>query len=172
MTQKALKSIKPKEIKIAVFDIETYKWINPYAVGFYDGKDYYQFTGKTCISDFLRFIIRHKYRSYTIFAHNGGMFDFNFILEILKKWKYDINMIFQGSRCLQIKVYQEKQGKLTNRESWNSIKFSDSYALLGFSLDKLTKDFNVEHKKLNFMNETKIKNDYEYLYQLYKQKDK
>ena len=38
MTQKALKSIKPKEIKIAVFDIETYKWINPYAVGFYDGK--------------------------------------------------------------------------------------------------------------------------------------
>lgn len=164
------------QIKIAVFDIETHKWINPYSVTFYDGEIYKVFTGQTCISNFLREVIRHKYRAFTIFAHNGGRFDFNFIMETLKKWQYDIKIIFQGSRCLQIKVFHQKEGKLEKRNGRNATTFSDSYALLKFSLAKLTKDFNVEHKKINFTKDIDIKklgfkDEYEYLYYLYKQKD-
>lgn len=167
---RTFRPIVNQQIKIAVFDIETYKWIYPYSVAFYDGHTYKKFTGQTCVSDFLREIIRHKYRAFTIFAHNGGRFDFNFLIETLKKWNYDIKMIFQGSRCLQIKVFHQKEGKTKERKSRNATKFSDSYSLLKFSLDKLTKDFNVKHKKLNFMTDGK-KNDYEYLYELYKKKD-
>jgi len=169
---KRLSNIKGKDLKIAVFDIETHNWINPYAVGFYDGETYTQFLGKTCISDFLRFVLRYKYRAYSIFAHNGGRFDFNFLMEVLKTWKYDINLIFQGSRCLQIKVYNQKEGEIHNRKARNNIKFCDSVALLRFSLDDLTKNFNVVHKKLNFMDKQENERDYEYLYGLYKENDK
>jgi hypothetical protein len=169
---KKFNSIKGKPLKFAVFDIETYKWINPYAVGFYDGEKYKIFCGKTCIYDFIKNVITHKYRTYTIFAHYGGKFDFNFIAEVIKTLDYDFKMIFQGSSCLQIKVYHHKEGKTEGRKIRDKTNFNDSYALLKFSLDKLTKNFDVEHKKLNFMKDKKTKNDYEYLYELYKQNDK
>lgn len=54
------------------------------------------------------------------------------------------------------------------RKAYNNIKLIDSYALLKSSLDKLTKDFDVPHKKLNFMDKPNTKNDYEYLYHLFK----
>lgn len=171
MKVKRFRTLKPQSIKFAVFDVESYKWVNPYAVGFCDGETYTQFTGKNCIADFLRNVIRKKYRAYTVFAHNGGKFDFNFLLEVLKYWNYDINMIFQGSRCILLKVYHQKEGKTTNRESRNATRFCDSYALLLSSLDNLTKHFNVKHKKLNFMDKPTDKKDFEYLYQLYKKGD-
>jgi len=162
--------LKPK-LKIATFDIETKNWVYPYCLSFYDGENIKMFTGNSCITDFLNFVITKKYRAYSIFAHNGGKFDFNFIIEHLKKMKYDIHFIFQGSRCILLKIYEQKEGKLHNRKACNNIKFYDSYALLRFSLDKLTKSFNVSNKKLNFMGNNE-KNDYDYLYKLYKNKDK
>lgn len=189
---KKLNPIKGKPLKFAVFDIETYKWINPYALGFYDGEKYKLFTGKKCVYDFVKFIITHKYRAFTVFAHFGGRFDFNFLGEVLKIFDYDFKMIFQGSSCLQIKVYHHKEGKLQDRKIRDKTNFNDSYALLRFSLDKLTKNFNVNHQKINFMpkidteeyhdfiesNKEKdifekdkktLKNDYDYLYEvLYK----
>ncbi|MCJ7572341.1 MAG: DNA polymerase [Candidatus Thermoplasmatota archaeon] len=170
---KKLNSIKGKPLKFAVFDIETYKWINPYALGFYDGETYRIFTGKNCVYDFVRFVITHKYRAYTIFAHFGGKFDFNFIAETIKSLDYDFKMIFQGSSCLQIKVYHHKEGKTEGRDIRDKTCFNDSYALLKFSLDKLTKNFNVEHQKINFMPDGKKDNDYDYLYEkLFKNDDK
>lgn len=171
MNVKKFRTLKPKTLKFAVFDIETYKWINPYAVGFYDGETYTEFKGKKCIIDFLKNVIRKKYRAYTIFAHNGGRFDFNFLMEVLKHWGYDINMVFQGSRCILLKVYHQKEGKTSDRQARNATRFCDSYALLLSSLDNLTKHFNVKHKKLNFMDKPTDKKDFEYLYKLYKKGD-
>lgn len=168
---KSFNPIKGKELKFAVFDIETKNWIYPYAVGFYDGLDFKYFLGKNCVFNFIKSIITHKYRGYTIFAHNGGKFDFNFLVEILKNLDLDFKMIFQGSRCLNIKVYHHKEGKIEKRNHRNKTSFNDSYALLKFSLDDLTKNFNVIHKKINFMNNNK-KRDYEFLYELYKNNDK
>lgn len=172
MSYKTFKQTKGKEhIKFAVFDIETYKWVNPYAVGFYDGESYKIFKGKDCVLKFLKESIRHKYRAYHIYAHNGGKFDFNFLLNEIRYLDYPFKLICQGGRIIQMKVYQNKHQE-ENKESWNNTKFVDSFPLLKSSLDKLTKDFNVEHKKLNFMDKPSDKKDFEYLYELYKKGDK
>lgn len=161
-----------KNNKFAVFDIETRNWIYPYAVGFYDGETYTQFLGKHCISDFVNHVLRKKYRGYIIYAHNGGRFDFNFLLDFIKDKHYEFDLVFQGSRCLMIKVWTYlKKDEQGNTQHSDVIRFSDSYALLKFSLDKLTTDFNVTHKKINFMEVQGNKKDFEYLYELYKKKD-
>jgi len=169
--KKRLTPIVSNTRKFAVFDIETYKWVNPYALGFYDGKDYFEFLGKRCIREFLTFILRHKYRGLTIYAHNGGRFDFNFIMEILKDMPYKFEMIFQGSRCLMIKIYQREYIDRNGKRHSDVIKLCDSVGLLRFRLDDLTKDFDVLHKKLNFMDKQENERDYEYLYRLYKEND-
>jgi len=157
-------------MKFAVFDIETIQWVKPYSVCFFDGKDFKMFTGDDCVSCFIDFVITKKYRGYNIYAHNGGKFDFLFILDVLRFRDYDFSLIFQGSRCALIKVYHQKEGKIKNRKSRNNLRFVDSYNILKFSLDKLTKDFDVKHKKTNFM-ENNGKRDYDYLYELYKKGD-
>ena len=158
-------------IKTAIFDIETKDWIYPYALGFYDGEIYKVFKGNKCVVDFIKFIMRHRYRGYSIYAHNGGRFDFNFLLNELRGFNYPFKIITQGGRIVELKVYQNND-ELKNLKSWNNIKFVDSFMLLPYSLDKLTKDFKVEHKKLNFMDKPTDKKDYEYLYELYKKNDK
>lgn len=169
---KSFRAIKGKKVKIAVFDIESRNWIDPYGLGFFDGETYKEFLGSKCVNDFLKFVLKKKYRGYTIFAHNGGRFDFSFIFETIKEMGFKIDLIFQGSRCLLIKVYlnlyTDENDNITHS---TIIKFSDSFSLLKFSLDKLTKSFNVEHKKINFMDKKKQERDYEYLYNLYKNKD-
>ncbi len=173
MAHKSFNITKQKEIKYAVFDIETHKWIHPYAVGFFDGNDYQEFLGKDCIKDFLNEVVRKKYRGYRIMAHNGGRFDFNFLMDVLKSRNFNVDMVFQGSRCLLLKlytqVYRNEEGAITHS---NVIQFVDSIALLKFGLDALTKDFDVTHKKLNFMDKKGSERDYEYLYRLYLEKDK
>jgi len=172
MAQKSFDKTKQKEINIGVFDIETHKWIHPYAVGFFDGENYSEFLGRNCIKDFINEVVRKKYRGYRIYAHNGGKFDFNFLMEVLKSRSFNVNMIFQGSRCLLLKlytqVYRNDDGAITHS---NVIQFVDSISLLKFGLDALTKDFDVTHKKLNFMDKKGDERDYEYLYRLYKEKE-
>jgi hypothetical protein len=173
MTRKSFNKTQQKEIKYAVFDIETHKWIHPYAVGFFDGENYKEFLGRNCIKDFLTEIVRKKYRGYRIYAHNGGKFDFNFLMDVLKSRNFNVDMIFQGSRCLLLKlytqVYRNEEGAITHS---NVIQFVDSISLLKFGLDALTKDFDVQHKKLNFMDKQGSERDYEYLYRLYLERDK
>lgn len=146
--------------KIAVFDIETKDWIFPYAVGFYNGEVYKEFLGKYCIQNFIKDSVRHKYRGYLIYAHNGGKFDFNFLVEHLKDKEFRIEMIMRGSVCVKLAVYHNKKYR-------NCTKFVDSLCLLPYSLDKLTRDFNVPHKKQI----KEIKEDYDLLYRMYKNDD-
>ncbi len=140
----------------AVFDIETIKWTEPYAVGFYDNrKKYHLFKGKNCILDFLKEFLRRKYRGVVVYAHNGGKFDFSFILKELFQAKYQDRYIIEpmraASRIIQIsiKTYRE-----TINKSGEKVKvidhvwtLRDSMALFPFSLHKVTKSFDVKHKK-------------------------
>ena len=178
MVYNTFKQTKGKrQIKFAVFDIETTdNWVTPYALGFYykdknNNEIYKSFLGKDCIYSFLKYIISHRFRSYRIYAHNGGRFDFNFLLDVIRYLDYPFKIVCQGSRIIQLKIYQNKNYE-KNVESRNSTTLIDSFPLLKSSLDKLTKDFKVEHQKLNFMDKPDQERDYEYLYKLYKQKDK
>ena len=174
------KNTNDHDIKLCVFDIETYDektkstWLNPYALGFYDGVSQIKFKGRNCVYEFINYVCgKERYRACSIYAHNGGKFDFNFILEELRKLDYGFEIITQGSRIIELKIFTDKSGsglheKGELRKAYNNIKLIDSYALLKSSLDKLTKDFDVEHKKINFMDKPNTKNDYEYLYHLFK----
>lgn len=73
---------------VAVIDVETdpFKFgriPKPFAAAFYDGEIYIDFWGDDCIARLVDFI-RARHRDYVIYAHNGGKFDFFFMLDDLE----------------------------------------------------------------------------------------
>lgn len=150
------------ESKKVVFDIETIGWTEPYACGFYDGKEFILFEGRDCIKEFLEFYLCHRFRGHICFAHNGGKFDFSFLLKELCqgefKGKYMIQPMRVGSRIIQIRIEDR------NRNVW---ELRDSIALLPFSLKELTTKFKVhdvkgefDHEKINWNNWQKLKEEW------------
>jgi DNA polymerase elongation subunit (family B) len=155
---KRLNELDDRMSKKIVFDIETINWIEPYATGVYDGEEFTLFEGKNCIKEFLDFFLTKRHRGMIAYAHNGGKFDFSFLLKELFRntdyEKFSIEPLRVGSRISQIKIYRlarikrgEHKGELRKADCWI---LRDSFALLGFSLEKLTNNFNVEHKKGDF----------------------
>lgn len=70
---------------IATFDIETDpfkrgRFPQPFACDFFDGKTHRTFTGKRCVRDCFK--LMRKFDGY-IYAHNGGKFDFQYLLPLL-----------------------------------------------------------------------------------------
>jgi len=74
-----------KKRSICVGDAETdpFVWgesVEPFVFGFYDGDNYEEFWGDDCVPRFVEHIIdKHAY----CYFHNGGNFDFYFLLEHL-----------------------------------------------------------------------------------------
>lgn len=138
---------KTKPFKYAVFDIESSNWVNFELLGFYDGDKYLEF--KT-VKEFLEHILVKRYAFTRMFAHAGGRFDFNFIIDALNRHFKDYEyQILSGQGISEIRVFSESQNR-----AWI---FKDSYRLLPMSLKKLTEIFNVEHKKqeIDYKNITK-----------------
>lgn len=105
--------------------------------GFYDGVLYRQCDSLAALVDLL---LRKKNRGKVIFAHNGGRFDFLFLMEYIREERGRVvKMIVRGSSIIALKI---KCGK----RDWITIQ--DSYALLPHSLDKLCDTFNPKTKKL------------------------
>ena len=131
----------------AVFDIESNNWIDFLVLGFFDGEYYQSFSN---IKLFLNFLNKRKYRGFTIYAHNGGKFDFLFIIEEMFNKGWNLEFIERGGRIIAIKVK-------TNNSYFT---FSDSYALLPASLKNLGINFDVEHKKSEFEFTPNMKNSF------------
>ena len=136
--EKILRPVKAgaRIYKIATFDIEATDWTNFLISGFYDGKEYKEFYS---MNEMLSYIIRRKYASYRIYAHNGGKYDFLYIMEHLKEpcEIYDINgRIF----CIKVHLPQKQ-----------TIQFFDSYYILQFSLEKLIEKMipDTKYKKID-----------------------
>ncbi len=150
-----------QNIKLATFDIETDYPDNPkdvLLIGFYDGESYREFNN---FNNFLNFTLRKRYYNYNIYAHNGGRFDFKFLLDDLSKFDYDFNIVDVNGNILQIEIpmvyyYNDSGVKLPKY----TIKFRDSYMLMKDSLHKLSYSFNVPHKKIecNFFNKNTKEN--------------
>lgn len=73
------------EYNLAVFDLETdpFKYgrvPKAFAAGFFDGETYRTFWGANCVRDFINFLHQQK-QPYKIYAHNGGKFDFFYLVE-------------------------------------------------------------------------------------------
>lgn len=129
----------------SVMDIESREWIHLVTLGFYDGKDYHHFEE---ISEYLDFIFARGEK--IVFAHYGGIFDFRFIIEeVFENDNFEIfDLIMRGKGILSMKV--------KNLETKEVVKFSDSSGILPFSLATLSKNFDVETKKQEGFDSSKI----------------
>lgn len=103
----------------AVLDIETDPFkkgrmeIAPFCAGFYDGKLLQTFWGADCIQQLIA--LCRKTKKKIIYAHNGGNFDFHFLLEHLPV--ADCKFLCIGKRIVQIKT------------PWG-FEFRDSFAII------------------------------------------
>ena len=127
--------MKKKIPPFAVFDMESNKWIDFAVLGFYDGKIYKVFER---IEKFLDFLDSRYYRSFRIYAHNGGKFDFLFLMEEILNRRWRVKVTPRQGSIIVVHVTTRKGNHFT---------LCDSYALLPDSLERLTKGFQVEYKK-------------------------
>ncbi len=116
-------AVKNEKRKIAVIDCETDPFKpgripKPFLWGFFDGEQYKSFPDSQKLLDFI-FSCKEK---YTIYAHNGGKFDFHFLLKHIKT-DTPINMI---------------NGRLV-RFSIKNIEFRDSFAIIPVPLSAYQK---------------------------------
>ena len=134
---------------LAVFDIEAVsakKNKDLVMIGWYDGIEYQYFTK---INDFLDYLLKPIHNNYFIYSHFGGKYDMLFIFEakdyIFSKGYTIEDIIIISGAILSFSIKKYKYNKPVF-----IIKFADSYRILLSSLKKLTDDFNVSHKKLEF----------------------
>lgn len=132
----------------SVFDIESNDWKDFVVGGHYDGFNYEEYRS---ISEFLYFVTDDK-QDKVIYAHNGGAFDFSFVLEdiICGIGRDDFRLIEvlpRGSAFLSIKVQRIYKYQDGSEEEGCVITFRDSLALLPFSLKSLTENFKTECAK-------------------------
>lgn len=126
--------------KISVFDFETDPFdgttnILPFVSGYYDGKDFKYWWGEDCNYE-LAVFLNDRYE--ICYAHNGGKFDFYYLLPWLER---DLITVING------RISQAALGKSLLR---------DSFLLYPLALAKYKKDeINYEKMKRNLREEHK-----------------
>jgi len=168
-----------KRKPFAVFDIETTTDLEKaFLVGFYDGQEYKRFdvynsdkdestpyfpeSREGCISQFLTWLFSSKqYTKYWLYAHNGGNFDFLYLIRWLMDHgeEFSIEAIPIQSSILSITVRRkdDRQGKW----KWT---FLDSFRLMNASLEKLGQALVGEGKVRDIDYETLHQNSVRYDY--------
>ena len=106
------------------------------------------FGGKDCIRLWFEWLFKNRkqFHNYTFYAHNGGKFDLllllnEYIVHTKEFWKIDTT----STICLNGAYINLT---LISSDNECEINFKDSLRLLPMGLDKLTKEFNVPHKKI------------------------
>nr|YP_010044372.1 DNA polymerase [Trametes versicolor]QPF23613.1 DNA polymerase [Trametes versicolor] len=170
---KAVKnSITDRNINIGTFDLETFIDMNGlakvYALGYFssidDSPKLYYLTDDPnldssklllkCIDDMLV----NKYNNFIFYVHNLGHYDIVFMYNIILKTNlekgfdyYILNTTMRDKTIIKleikIKVYSNTK---ENKHRYIKISFVDSLNLLNLSLDKLTREFNIDIRKGNF----------------------
>jgi len=130
-------------LSVPTFDIESLEWVNPIAVGFYSGEEYYEFLKAgdevDVIWEFLKFLGK-SYTGLKVYAHNAAGYDNKFILDCLSRHDQEVN-------------FAAGMGKLV----WvgPNISFEDSYLLLGRNLATCCVAFDVP-RKLEWKHDTTV----------------
>jgi hypothetical protein len=119
------------------FDIESEDWIKFRCLGMFDGTRFRWFRS---VDAFLDELDQRKWRGWRWYAHNGGKFDFLFMMEAMlaRNWKFEL--MERAGRIVSMKVHTRS----------NYFQLADSYALLPFSLQRLSDTFKPNHPKLKF----------------------
>ena len=174
-----LKRRRPELQPHAVVDIESKDedtqaagFTRPFLAGFYDGNRTKLFRNDEgvaklpwqeraiayggCIDYVMRHILTRKYQGHRIYAHNGGGFDFLFLVAWLaKSRRYHFRLTSQGPNLLAIRIEKSsdarkaaKEGKRVDQKKvWLLV---DSIRLLPMSLKAAAKAFDCETQKMEF----------------------
>lgn len=144
---------KVRPHNFAVFDIETTTDLEKaFLLGFYDGSEYKVFEDRSVateskphlpesiagpVSQFLTWLFSSKrYTKYWIYAHNGGNFDFLYLVCWLLEHQseYSFDVVPLQSSILRLEVRR----KSDTRGVWKWT-FLDSYRLMSAPLEKIGK---------------------------------
>lgn len=137
MTKRTKKKKTPKvPIKIAVIDFETdpFKYgrtPKAFAGGFYDGKTYVKFWGDNCVHELCAYIESLK-TPHIIYAHNGGKFDFFYLLEA--------NALQNPALLISNRIVKCQIG--------GKHELRDSFAILPLPLAKLGAKLDIDYEKM------------------------
>ncbi|MEM3845658.1 MAG: DNA polymerase [Candidatus Parvarchaeota archaeon] len=124
-----------------VFDIEAKDWNKIYAIGIYNGRNVKTLFGyQYSLKDFIEWLFKNLNNNDIVYAHNGGKYDFLFIIEGINKYKL--------GRIEKIKIIHGGIVNLLISYKNKKIMFKDTFFILPASLKSLTKDYDVVHKKL------------------------
>lgn len=118
--------------KLAVLDLETDpfeygKMVRPFVAGFYDGNSVHTIWSPECVSRMVAALSERK-EPLTIYAHNGGRFDFFYFLPYLSS----------AMRIVNGRIIQAQMGLHELR---------DSYAIMPFPLADYDKD-SIDYEKM------------------------
>lgn len=154
-----------KEVRFITFDIEAESWINHVCSGLYDlAMD--KFIYKDNLDEMLEVTMDYCINNSVdnVFAHNGGKYDFNFMLQsFLFNKKYIVSgMIPRGSGILCFTVQEREPKRIEDGEGYK-VTFRDSLALLPFGLAKLAKAMGVKVQKGNI--------DYDFIGEIWRKED-
>lgn len=127
-------------MNIYTYDIETYGLGGELcAIGLYDGNKFYSFDSVP------KFLLCVKNRDYGLYyAHNGGKYDVKYIIEYILESGICYCDFLDVHGHIILKLYHDEAHKRKICE------FRDSRLLMSYSLDKLSKSFNVAHKKQDY----------------------
>lgn len=135
------KCARKKAFAVADIEIEDWSRVKPgervhYVVGaVYSARTGFQKFDKC--ADLLAYCL-DEFDGEAVYAHFGGSFDFLFFLESALAEKYDVlDLIPRGSSILSFDLSDGER----------RVRFSDSAALLKFSLRELTQNFKVTYPK-------------------------
>jgi DNA polymerase type B, organellar and viral len=122
-------------VKLATFDIETDPFNYgdfplPFACDFFDGISHFTFWGDDCVRRCYEQRLS-KFKGI-VFAHNGGKFDFHYLLRYLPK--PNLNVFIIKNRLVSLKLRE--------------LEFRDSYALMPVPLRDYKKE-EIEIDKLS-----------------------
>lgn len=188
MAEKFLKPLtgKVKQKPFAVFDIETTIHLEQaFMVGFYDGSVYRLFEEKRGtisqprlpedvrgpVSQFMTWLFSSAdYCKHWIYAHNGGNFDFLYLVRWLmnhgEEFSFNIVPLQSSILCLEVKAKNRFKGS-KNRKGYPTWTFLDSYRLMNAPLEKLGQALVGEGKgkDINFKTLHRDPKRYDYLKQ-------
>lgn len=143
--------------KLIVIDCETDPFKiervpEPFVWGCFDGETFEYFWGEDCTQDLCEFIYNED---VVVYAHNGGKFDFFFLLPWLEREKITV---------INGRISQAHIGKALLKDSYNIIPIPlSAYKKDDFEYWKMEVEHREKHKKeiLRY-----LENDCRYLYEL------
>ena len=154
-------------MNMITLDIETFKnedgTMSVYCVSIFDGKNSYSYflsdfkSINDLMSALLKKIFCREYAQKTIYIHNSSNFDLIFLLKyIVNKEGILLEPIIKDGKYINLRI---KYGPNFNYY----VNFKDSYLILPGSLDKLTKNFNVETLKGSFPHDFVTSSNLDYI---------